>query len=197
MCVCVLNNTIINDLIQTLADLFSNTLRQFYMKLRSLSKRLLKAIVLKVTASQLYFSPILQSFYHNLYERNNPNSEYKEREYIVLPFNCKFIDVLKLDSILRDSTITALLPDTFKERLPLRIFYKYNVPIGRKLLNYNTFLKDLTTTDILDILSKDCSCSSSNYTYTPHGHVVTGDLNIFTNDKLRNIMFFGAKFREP
>lgn len=192
----VLNNTIINDLIQTLEYLFSNNLRQFYLKLRSLNKLLLKAIILKVTTKQLHFSPILQSFFHNMYERDKPSSEHKEREYIVLPFNCKFIDSLKPDSILRDSAITTLLPNTFKERLPLRIFYKYNVTIGRKLLNYNTFLKHLTNNDILDILSKDCSCSSSDYSYAPHGHVVTGDMNIIANDKLRNIMFFGAKFRE-
>ena len=43
----------------------------------------------------------------------------------------------------------------------------------------------------------DCSCSSSPFNYSPIGHVITGDINIVNNAKLRNILAKGPKFREP
>ena len=42
----------------------------------------------------------------------------------------------------------------------------------------------------------DCSCSSSNYKYEPCGHVVTGDLSIITDVKLRNLIKKGPTYRE-
>ena len=34
----------------------------------------------------------------------------------------------------------------------------------------------------------DCSCSSSNYKYEPCGHIVTGDISIIKDVKLRNLI---------
>ena len=42
-----------------------------------------------------------------------------------------------------------------------------------------------------------CSCSLSTYLYSPAGHVVTGNLNIVKNLKLRDILSKGLKYREP
>lgn len=192
-----LNETIINNEILTLNELFNNNMKLFYNKLRSLSKRLLKAIVLKVTSDHLFISPILQSFFHNLYGPKGTVNKVIEKECIIIPFNCKFIDTLSVNSILRDSNVASLLPEPFKDKLPLKVFYKYNAPISRRLLNYNAFLKELTTDEIKDIISKECSCSSSDYIYAPHNHIVTGNLNVISNSRLRILMSFGAKYREP
>ena len=42
-----------------------------------------------------------------------------------------------------------------------------------------------------------CSCSSSPYIYQPAGHVVSGDLNIVKNTRLRELLHKGPKYREP
>ena len=42
----------------------------------------------------------------------------------------------------------------------------------------------------------DCSCSSSNYKYEPCGHVVTGDLSIIKDIKLRNLIKKRPTYRE-
>ena len=42
-----------------------------------------------------------------------------------------------------------------------------------------------------------CSCSGSEFLYAPCGHTVTGDLNIVRNDKLRDLLRKGPKYREP
>jgi hypothetical protein len=41
-----------------------------------------------------------------------------------------------------------------------------------------------------------CSCSSSPFNYHIAGHVITGDVNIVTNEELRLLIFKGPKFRE-
>ena len=42
-----------------------------------------------------------------------------------------------------------------------------------------------------------CTCPGSEFLYAPCGHVVTGDLSIVQNDKLRDPLRKGPKFREP
>ncbi|KAK3100202.1 hypothetical protein FSP39_016165 [Pinctada imbricata] len=41
-----------------------------------------------------------------------------------------------------------------------------------------------------------CECSSSDFNYSPCGHVITGDLSIVKNDKLRELLKKGPKYRE-
>ena len=77
------------------------------------------------------------------------------------------------------------------------IYFKYNNPIGRKLLNYNSFLKSLTRDKIKSILNNNCDCNTSDFKYEPHQHVITGDLSIISNNDLKKIMYFGTKYREP
>ena len=191
------DNIIVNNIVEELANLFHIDTSFFYVRLRSLYKKLLQSIVLKSVADNLSIKPILQSFLYNTFRSDTPTVKEVKREHIIFPFTSKFIDQLHLNSILRDTSITSLLPKEFNDKLPLRIFYKFNIPIGRKVLNYNTFLKQLSKDDINSILSKKCTCSSSPYNYLPHAHVITGNLNIVTNSKLRKLMSFGAKFREP
>ena len=185
------------DILMALDNFFTHDLKQFYQYLRTLKKNVLHNVKLAASSGHLVFAPILLSLFHNTYERGRPSEIVKQRECIVIPFNCKFIDTLSINSILRDNKVSSLLPESVKSRLPLRIFYKYNMPIGRKLLNYNTFLRNLNKDGIKEIISKDCACSSSVYNYNALDHIVTGDLGIINNEKLRNLMSYGAKFREP
>ena len=41
-----------------------------------------------------------------------------------------------------------------------------------------------------------CDCARSKFCYEPHGHVITGDLRIVKNRKLRNLLSKGPKYRE-
>ena len=154
---------------------------------------------LNTVASEVedHFALIYKSYYVNLTTRADKARTTTEREFIVVPFWCKFIDRLDLHSIFRDSSVEALLPPALKDFLPLKLYYKYNSPIGRKLFNYGSFLKDLNTSQMQEIIKGDCYCSTSPYLYPPHGHVITGDLNIIPDKRLRDLMAFGAKYREP
>ena len=104
---------------------------------------------------------------------------------------------MSIESIIRDSQVSSFLPGPIKNRLPLKVFYRYNPPINRKLLNYNKVLKNLTKEGICNILKQDCLCSSSEYTCNHYNHIITGNLEFISNIRLRKLMSFGAKYREP
>ena len=42
-----------------------------------------------------------------------------------------------------------------------------------------------------------CQCNTSSHLYQPYGHVITGDLSIIPNSKLRDLIAKGPKYREP
>ena len=43
---------------------------------------------------------------------------------------------------------------------------------------------------------KQCNCGSSDFCYGPVGHVVTGDLSIIKDVKLRQLIAKGPSYRE-
>ena len=45
--------------------------------------------------------------------------------------------------------------------------------------------------------SQICQCKKSKFCYEPHGHVVTGDLRVIENVKLRKLVAKGPKYRKP
>ena len=42
-----------------------------------------------------------------------------------------------------------------------------------------------------------CNCTTSPFTDPNHGHIVTGDIRIVQNSKLRKLLCKGPKCREP
>jgi len=67
--------------------------------------------------------------------------------------------------------------------------YRYSQTIRSKLLNYSKVVKK-------EEVPKSCSCDKSPFKDPIIGHVVTGDLSIVQNRKLRNLMCKGTNFRE-
>ena len=43
--------------------------------------------------------------------------------------------------------------------------------------------------------SQTCQCKKSKFCYEPHGHVITGDLRVIENAKLRELVAKGPKYR--
>ena len=191
----IINHDHSDEMLLSLNNLFGESSKLFYLRLRSLDKKVLSHIALRSSSSPTIITPILHSFIYT--HKLDPNNAIQERESIIIPFKSKFIDTLSLHSIFYDTSITSLLPDVLRNRLPLKIFFQYNKPIGRKIMNYSSFLNNLGKDDLRNIINNDCSCSSSVFNCTELGHIVTGDINIITNDKLRSLMSYGAKFREP
>ena len=68
--------------------------------------------------------------------------------------------------------------------------------VASKLLNFAPTLSNLNVSEYLSN-SQTCQCKKSKFCYEPHGHVITGDLRVIENAKLRELVAKGPKYREP
>ena len=73
--------------------------------------------------------------------------------------------------------------------------YKYTNAISRSVFNYNQTLRNINLNDYRNA-SSSCDCQSSTFRYEPHGHVISGDLRIVRNRKLRRLLEKDPKYRE-
>ena len=51
--------------------------------------------------------------------------------------------------------------------------------------------KLVTELDIENSISDSCDCKDSKYCYQPAGHIVTGDLKVITDSRIRSIICKG------
>ena len=116
-------------------------------------------------------------------------STQKSKVFLQILFDNKGIDTIGLSSILHSAEVVSKLPSHISDRVPL-VCYRYSPPVATKILNFRTESKMMKK-------PSSCACHSSTYTHQPLGHVITGDLSIITNHKLRDIFEKGPKFREP
>ena len=116
--------------------------------------------------------------------------------FIKLDFINKGIDALNLPSILRSKSVIETVPTYFKEKEPPIISYTYTKTIANKIFNFSSTLSDLDYHQYHNNPSQ-CECNTSSHLYQPYGHVITSDLSIIPNFKLRDLIAKGPKYREP
>ena len=117
-----------------------------------------------------------------------------------IPFMNKALDFINLPKILRSSDVLKNTPHVLElEDMPM-VIYSLCEPIRSSILNYKQFVKQLD----LDLFCRDsksvlCQCKNySNQFIDPScNHVLTGDLGIIKNNKLRKLISKGPKYREP
>ena len=108
----------------------------------------------------------------------------------------KGIDAINPPGLLRSRLVTDKVPVYFKNREPPIISYQYTNTVASKLFNFSSTLSNL---DVANYLSnpRSCQCQMSKYCYQPHGHIITGDLKIIENAKIRELVSKRPKYREP
>ena len=72
----------------------------------------------------------------------------------------------------------------------------YTSTVASKLFHFAPTLSNLNVSEYLSN-SQTCQCKKSKFCYEPHGHVITGDLRVIENAKLRELVAKGPKYREP
>jgi len=120
----------------------------------------------------------------------------------VIHFVNKGINLLHLSSIFKENSVVNHLPEILKteENLP-KVTTSLSPSIRNKVLNY----KDVVSSINLNIVDNkyvvdnmpQCHCHLSNFCDDHHGHIVTGDLRVIENNKLRKLLTKGPNFREP
>ena len=111
-----------------------------------------------------------------------------KQSYCVINYSNPIFNYINLTNIFE--RYESLLPI---KNVNTKKAYKYPLPLGRRIYNYNILSKQLNT-------SVTCSCSESSYQpyIDPnHGHVITGNLNIIKDPHLQQLLSYGSKYRLP
>ena len=151
----------------------------------------LEANKLNDRANKLYKAALLTRCYvqHFL-------SPYIDSEVTINDISSKFHSLKKVLSLLiyifKDNLVISSIPNYFNNSETPIICYKYNKPIRATIFTINKIATDIdidsNTPDFLD-------CQNSNYLYPSAGHIITGNLNVIPDARVRNIISKGPKYR--
>ena len=124
------------------------------------------------------------------------------KNVITIKFVNKGLDDIHVSKIFRSPDVTSLLPEVLQkdEEIPMCTM-KLDPPIRSKILNYKdtvSSLKIVVDDDISFVENlPSCDCENSGFCDPHHKHIVSGDLRIITNQKLRKLLSKGPNYREP
>ena len=119
----------------------------------------------------------------------------------VIRFINKGIDEIKLSQIFNSPELLVTLPNELQEKdhIP-SVAMKLDPPIRNNILNYRQTVSSLHVEidDEVAFLSEQltCHCHLSSFCDPHHQHIVTGDLRIIKNGKLRKLLSKGLNYRE-
>ena len=120
----------------------------------------------------------------------------KPKHFMKIKFLDKVVDAIKLPALLWSTSITEKIPVYIRDKeLPI-VSYEYTSTVASKIFNFAPALSSLNVSEYLSN-SQTCQCKESKFCYEPHGHVITGDLRVIENARLRELVAKGPKYREP
>ena len=182
-----------NDLLRLRRDCASRMENFILSKSRLFLERFVKSAHFNGIGRYLSF---LISDYVEYFRKPRPCKKDSLEFPCFINFSHKILGDVNLHSILGNSDVKGLLPGNLKDTFRIKLVYRYGKTIGRKILNYNQILRESGITCYDDIVQMSCDCDSSPFKHDTFGHIITGDLRIIREDKLRELCSFGAKFRE-
>jgi hypothetical protein len=116
-----------------------------------------------------------------------------KKHFLKVTFHNKGIEMINLSSMVHSKKVRSTLPDFIEDKEPPIISYKYTKTIGKTIFNFRKVAQEH---EVDEASHQGCSCIHSSFLYKPLGHVITGDLRIITNKKLRELISKGPNFRE-
>ena len=130
-----------------------------------------------------------------------PPSPKKKRppisNFLRIHFSNKGIELVNLSQILHQQSVIDTVPSVARSFKPPTIVHSLDAPIGSKIFNFNKFVSSLDVDLFLrDSSSLPCHCSDSPFKDDHHGHIISGDLRIIENNRLRKLFTKGPKYRE-
>ena len=142
---------------------------------------------------------IIDVFFTKIYKE--PSSKPKKAPQHILPifFDNKGMEYIKLSSILHNEDVINKLPQQFQNDDVPSIVYSLSSTIRNKIFNYKQTVNNINTEDSITYGTGivDCDCASSPFVDENHKHIVTGDLRIINNNKLKKLISKGPNYREP
>ena len=112
----------------------------------------------------------------------------------------KAMDFINLPQILRSKNVSENAPHLMEDDDVPMVVFSLTDPIRSAILNYKKFVKHLDlNTFCLNKDSVPCPCKNYDHKFIDPSckHILTGDLSIIKNNKLRKLICKGPKYREP
>ena len=149
----------------------------------------------------IWFKMILDIIKTKIYKPPPVRPKRKVPKYkINIPFVNKAMDFINLPQIIRSKEAKDSMPSILTDDDIPMIVYSLSQPIRSRILNYKKFVSELD----LDVFCKNndsinCCCSQydDKFLNKDRNHILTGNLQIVKNNKLRKLFSKGPKFREP
>ena len=167
-----------------LHELYESTLTLHFADVASAEYRL-QVIILDISSNRLFKAV-----------RVGEPSETRNRPFLKVKFANKGIDALNLSNMLNQKYVQSKIPPYFQCKESPCISYSYTRSVASKFFNYKASLQQKDF-DGHSQNPTSCSCCDSEFLYAPCGHIVTGDLSIVRNQKLKDVLRKGPKYREP
>ena len=121
-------------------------------------------------------------------------SNNKSGAFMTLRYHNKGVEMINLPKILNLKEVRDTIQPFLSHRKPPLVSYSYTKTISGQIFNQKGAVEELDfnigTENML------CDCSTSTYSYEPVGHVITGDLHVIRDAKLRSLIARGPSYRE-
>ena len=210
------------DFFTLLNNLFSpNSIKTSFNQIRILlnqtKKKVLKEIAFHILERSAYvFYPEREQWYLYILDiidtkllPDTPALERKRKAPVnicTLKFLNKGMEQINPSEIFNLPDIIQTLPETLRsaDNIP-KVVMKLDGSIRHKILNYEDTvrsIKQINDDEVSFTINRitnqpfPCTCSESTFKDAHHGHIVTGDLRIVDNTKLRKLLSKGPNFRE-
>jgi hypothetical protein len=114
-----------------------------------------------------------------------------------IPFKNYGINYLGIERLLHSKELKKMLPEHLKFDDPM-VVYTYEQPIRNKIFNYKKVIESLKgdSWSTYKQLDGRCGCGQTRYCNQDLGHIISGDLTMVKNKKLKKLLRFGPNFRE-
>ena len=132
-------------------------------------------------------SDLINHRFKSIKNKSKPNNVLKIR------FDNKGIEKVNIQSLLHK--VNDAIPSFFSEKAPPTVIFTRTSSIGSKIFNYKDVVLDLKPKEWC-ATDHSCGCSISPFMDPDHGHIMTGDLKIVANHKLRGSLSQGPSYRE-
>ena len=146
-----------------------------------------------------WYDIVIDSFYTKIYKEENVKTKKAPKHILPIFLHNKGLEHIKLSKILHNKDVLSKLPVKLQTEDPPSIVYKLSSTIRNKLFNFKDTVNniDVTDTDTYGTKLSHCECHNSPFVDPDHGHIVTGDLRIITDQHLRKLISKGPNYREP
>ena len=171
---------------------------------KSKLKNLAQEARLKIRECDIEQKPLLEmviDFFLSKTTSKSPSKKSRKKSKFICPIKYlnKGMDFIRIQQFFKSEDVINTLPEELQSEDPPSVVYSLGNTIRNKILNYKETVAGIDINDKHTFGTRiaECNCQNSSFKNEHLGHVVTGDLRIISNQRLRKLISKGPNYREP